>query len=48
MQWKLSGSGDLQRLYRVHHTIGPDAQPGRAQEAREVHDVFGQAAARAA
>ena len=30
-----------QRVHAVDHPVGADAQPGRPQEPREMHDVFG-------
>ena len=35
---------DAERLQRVEHRAGPDRNAGRAQRAREVEDVFGEAA----
>ena len=37
-------AGDAQGVERIEHRAGPDRNPGRAQRAREVDDVFRQSA----
>jgi hypothetical protein len=34
-------AGNLERLHRIDYAVRADTQPGGAQQAREMHDVFG-------
>ena len=40
----VADAGDADRFQRIEHRAGPDRNAGGAQRAREVEDVFGEAA----